>query len=30
MFTPAVGQVFSIRDYQSEDVSMPWWELSGL
>jgi len=30
MYTPVVGQVFSVTDNKSDDVTRPWWELSGL
>ena len=30
MYTPVVGQVFSVTDNKSDDVTKPWWELSGL
>ena len=30
MYTPVVGQVFSVTESASNDVTKPWWELSGL
>ena len=29
MYTPVVGQVFSVIEAGSNDVTKPWWEFSG-